>query len=271
MNIQHPNSPRLVQPLAQTLAWQDLRALSRWEVIRELCLPLPWLMLLWWGVAHDSLWALAGAFMLFLCCLRVVHDAYHGNVGLPVWADDVLMLIMAAVMVVPTHAVQVTHLRHHRYALQAEDTEACVALQPLWKVVLGGFFFPVRLVRDGWRYGQRKHRGWIIAESLLLLALISGALWGEGLWAQVLGGHLLLMGIGEGFTALFAVWLVHHHSHDHPLHARTLRRRWLSFLLYDMLYHVEHHLCPKVPTRHLATLAGRLDQTWDGEGLLRVV
>jgi len=33
-----------------------------------------------------------------------------------------------------------------------------------------------------------------------------------------------------------------------------------SFIAFDMFYHLEHHLYPKVPTCHLARLSTRLDQ-----------
>jgi fatty acid desaturase len=75
----------------------------------------------------------------------------------------------------------------------------------------------------------------------------------------VLRYHVVAMAIGQCLTAFFAVWTVHHDCDRSHFIARTLRSRWKNLLSYSMFFHVEHHLYPKVPTCHLATLAGRLD------------
>ena len=41
--------------------------------------------------------------------------------------------------------------------------------------------------------------------------------------------------------------------------ARTLRNRIKSVIAFDMFFHTEHHLYPRVPTCHLVELAERLD------------
>ena len=41
--------------------------------------------------------------------------------------------------------------------------------------------------------------------------------------------------------------------------ARTIRGRLKSLLTYNMFYHIEHHLFPKVPTRRMARMGRRLD------------
>jgi fatty acid desaturase len=42
--------------------------------------------------------------------------------------------------------------------------------------------------------------------------------------------------------------------------ARTLRNRLKSAVAFDMFFHVEQHLFPRVPTCRLPELARRLDQ-----------
>jgi fatty acid desaturase len=39
-----------------------------------------------------------------------------------------------------------------------------------------------------------------------------------------------------------------------------LRHRLKSAASFGMFYHLEHHLYPRVPTRHLPALAERLDR-----------
>jgi fatty acid desaturase len=68
------------------------------------------------------------------------------------------------------------------------------------------------------------------------------------------------MAVGQCLSAFFAVWTVHHECDGETRIARTLRNRLKSVIAFDMFYHLEHHLFPKVPTCHLATLAERLDR-----------
>ena len=76
-------------PRVRGVEWRDLVALSRWEIVRELCLPVPWLgaSLLLAGLAWSwpvlVLPALGCSFVFFLTGLRVVHNAHHYALGLP--------------------------------------------------------------------------------------------------------------------------------------------------------------------------------------------
>ena len=69
-------------PRVRAVEWRDLLSLTRWEVARELLLPLPWLALSGWAfhlsaTLHPAwaLLALGGTFLFFLTGLRVVHNA----------------------------------------------------------------------------------------------------------------------------------------------------------------------------------------------------
>ena len=68
------------------------------------------------------------------------------------------------------------------------------------------------------------------------------------------------MAAGHCLTAFFAVWTVHHHCDRTHYIARTLRGRIRNALTFNMFRHIEHHLFPAVPTRHLAALSIRLDE-----------
>lgn len=66
------------------------------------------------------------------------------------------------------------------------------------------------------------------------------------------------MALGQCLTAVFAVWITHHHTADTGLAGRS-QRGWIAGAAYLMLYHREHHLFPKVPVSRLPILARRLD------------
>ena len=109
----------------------------------------------------------------------------------------------------------------------------------------------------GFRLGRRRHRRWILAE------VAAGALWVFFVFAFsgsfALYYHVAVMEIGQCMTSFFAVWTVHHDCDRSHHIARTLRGRVKNKISFEMFFHLEHHLFPKVPTCHLPKLADRLD------------
>lgn len=254
----------------RSIEWRDLISLTPLEVACEPLLPLPWLAasLL---AASAGCWPLAAAcsFMLFLTALRVAHNAYHYALGLPRWATEWLMFLMSLLMQCSAHAVKVTHLRHHRHCMGADDVEAMSARMSGWRAILIGTWFQLRVHAKALEVGTAAERRWIVAE------LLANALWIAlvfGVWhVLALRYHLIAMSIGECLSAFFAVWTVHHGCEDGQPAARTLRSNWRSWLAYSMFYHLEHHLFPRVPTCHLGVLARRLDAAAPGYAWRRVL
>jgi len=238
---------------------RDLIRYKNWQIVHELCLPLPWLLLSLFS-SHLGWYLLSpiAAFYFFLTGLRVTHNAFHHALGLPRWATDVVMFVLSVLMMGSHHAIQTTHIRHHRHCLQDEDTEGQVARQTWWLTLLKGPAFPLMIHRAGWHYASPRQRRWIVAE-LATNALVLLLIW-VVFDSTALKVHVALMMIAYGLSAFFAVWTVHHdcgtRAHDN---SRTLRSRFKSLVCYNMFYHVEHHLFPNVPTRSLPELSRRLD------------
>jgi fatty acid desaturase len=115
--------------------------------------------------------------------------------------------------------------------------------------LLYGPVFLVRLHMRGFRLGRRRHRRWILAE------LAAGALWvflDFALWY-----HVAVMAVGQSMTSFFAVWTVHHDCDRSHQIARILRGKVKNRISFEMFFHLEHHLFPKVLTCHLPRLAER--------------
>jgi fatty acid desaturase len=242
----------------RSVAWKDLVSVSTWETVKELFLPVPWLVASWVLFAHGWLVpALFASFMFFLAGLRLVHNAYHYSVGLPRRWTEGVMAVLSVLMLGSMHAVQFHHLRHHRHCLDDEDVEAMSARLPWLGALLVGPWFPFLLHWKALQWAPRRQRCWIIAELLANLVWIAAVFF--LLDASWLCYHVLVMALGQCFTAFFAVWTVHHDCDRAYFIARTLRRRWLNLVTLNMFFHVEHHLFPKVPTCHLPRLAKRLD------------
>jgi fatty acid desaturase len=261
-------SPRR-DPRLGAVAWSDLLQLRGHEVARELTLSLPWLLASWasaaWGLYPLALLA---SFMFFLTGLRQVHNAYHYALGVPGAATESVMLVLSVLMLGSMHAVQVNHLRHHRYCLGEEDVEAMSARLPAWRALLLGPWFPLRLHWVALKVGSARQRRWIVVE------VCANAAWMALVFVvfdnRVLEYHVMVMALGQCLTAYFAVWTVHHDCSEAAFPARTIRNRWKARLTYAMFYHVEHHLYPRVPTCRLPVLAQRLDRVAPDLGVLKV-
>jgi len=245
-------------PRLRDVEWRDLCHLSRSDVINELLISVPWLVLSA-VLAYYELWflALGASFMFFLCGLRQVHNAYHYAVGISRRGHEWFMFFLSIIMLGSMHAVQYNHLRHHRHCMDEEDVEAVSARMKWWQALLFGPRFPWLLHKTALQHASKRIKRWVIFE------LVANVVW-VGLvffvWdVTFLKYHVIVMAVGQNMTAFFAVWTVHHDCDRHHYIARTLRQKAKTFFTYNMFYHLEHHLFPTVPTRRLDILAERLD------------
>lgn len=243
-------------PRIRGIAWRDLARLEPAERWRELLLPLPFLLLARAG-ARFGLTALVllGSAYFFLAGLRLVHDAFHSNLGLGRRATHALLLGLSGLMLGSMHAVRLTHLEHHRDCLGPGDVEGATSRRTAVGALAAGLAFPVALHHAAWRLGGPANRRWIALELSLTALCCCLAL------ADVVPGlrdHVALMLLAQAMTGFFAVWTVHHDVDAEQQLARTLRHRVKSAVALGMFFHLEHHLFPRVPTCHLPALADRL-------------
>ncbi len=253
----------LRDPRLEQVEWRDLCDLKGAEVFREVMIYTPWLVVslvfAHWGATWHAGWfvpALASSFMFFLCGLRQVHNAFHYAVGVAPKTHEWLMFILSPLMMSAMHAVQWNHLRHHRHCMDDDDFEAVSARMPGWKALVTGPRFPILLHTKALQLGKPRVRHWIYAELAAMVGMAAAAYFSGWVWLQY---HVIAMLVGQGFSAFFAVWTVHHDCDRSHFIARTLRNDVKSFVSYNMFYHVEHHLFPAVPTCHLPELSKRLD------------
>jgi fatty acid desaturase len=229
----------------------------------ELLLVTPWLALSFLSAdfANTTHWgfyifALGFSFVFFLTGLRVVHNAYHFTLGIPRFATHCVTFCLSVLLCWPLHAVQVNHLRHHRYCMSDKDTEAASAHMTAWQAILFGPVFPWILLWNGLRHGRVTQRIWIVSEVLAVLSFAIVAVFVLDVF--VLRYHVICMLLGECMTAFFAVWTVHHDCDRDSVFARTSTGKWKNRLTFNMFLHLEHHLFPAVPTCNLNRLAERL-------------
>jgi fatty acid desaturase len=245
-------------PRIRSVEYKDLLPVTPWEVVKELFLVVPWVTTsLVLAYFHFYLFALGFSFIFFLTGLRVVHNAYHYVIGVSRANTEWVMFILSVMMVSSMHALQLTHLHHHKHCMDDEDAEAVSARMKGWQAILFGPYFYYLIHRKGIELAKPRSKRWIQAEFAVVLTWVFLALFVLNL--PILKYHVMAMLIGQCLTAFFAVWTVHHDCDRSHYIARTLRNRMKSWISFVMFFHVEHHLYPKVPTCHLPELAKRLD------------
>lgn len=250
--MEHPLKDKL-----RKVKWHDLKTLTIPEIFIENTITLPWLMGSW-VLAYYGLYVLAvlASFMFFLTALRQSHNGFHHALGISKPWTHAILHINSLLMIASMHAVKFNHLRHHRFCLGEEDHEGKAAKLSMLKAFFYGPIHIYHIHRIGWREGGRKLRKRIVLD-VLFIALFIGLVW---IWdISYLKYHVVVMIVGESFSAFFAVWTVHHDLEEEHI-ARTQRKGWKNFLTYNMFYHLEHHLFPSVPTIKLPELARRIDK-----------
>ena len=243
-------------PSLASVEWQDLRQLSLSETVYNIFLSLPFLLLSWWS-AWQGWWllALVATFFFFTAALRQAHDCYHRTLGVGRVATELMLFFLSITMLCSTHAIRHTHLNHHRDPLGDSDVEGNWARLPWYQAILGGGLFSIAIQWFGLTHGSRRNRILVAFDLLLIFAVIAATFI---TMHPVLIYHVLVMILANTMVGFFAVWSVHHGC-DGVVYARSERHPLINLLTFNLLYHIEHHLFPAVPTNHLPILAKRLD------------
>jgi fatty acid desaturase len=237
--------------------WKDLKNLTVLELLIENNLTIPWLLISWL-FAYKEYYILALPFsaFFFLTGLRQVHNGFHNSLGTGRFLTWLSLYLNSILMVVSIHAVKFNHIRHHKFCLTENDYEGKSAAMSWYGAIIYGPVHMFLIHKVTLQLGNKKYAKNVIAE------LISAGIFLLTVFyfnISFLIYHIIVMIVGEFLMAFFAVWTVHHDTHESPEFARTQRKRWKNKITFSMFYHLEHHLFPAVPTIKLPELAKRID------------
>lgn len=246
------------QEILKKVEWKDLRKLTFKEMLIENNITVPW-FLLSMILAYFEYYLLALPFsaFFFLTALRQVHNGFHNALGTNRFLSWFTLYSNSILMMVSIHAVKFNHLRHHKYCLEEEDYEGKSAKMTWYGAILYGPIHTFLIHKVTLQLGNSTYKKNVLLE-LISIAIFASIVF----YFQIhfLIYHIIIMIIGEFLMAFFAVWTVHHDTHDNPNFARTQRTTWKNKLTFSMFYHLEHHLFPAVPTIKLPELAERIDK-----------
>jgi fatty acid desaturase len=243
--------------MAERVRWQDLARLTPRETAAELLLPLPWLLLAATLAASPVPWlAVIAVAPFFTAALRLAHDTFHRNLGLTRREGDLLLFALSLLLGGALHAIEYTHLRHHRDCLADGDVEGRMARYGFWAALARSPLYPLLIHTETLRRGSARQRRWVVRE-LVAVASLQALIGCSGNTAlQLLSIALIAANV---LVPMIGIWSVHRGCTRDGRAARSSRRRWLLRLSFNMLYHDEHHAYPAVPARCLPLLAARLD------------
>ncbi|WP_227428839.1 fatty acid desaturase family protein [Psychrobacter sp. I-STPA6b] len=255
------NQPAKTKPIIE---WQDLRQLSRMQVLKNILFPIPFLMLFWFCLAQNWwLMAFVLAFFSFSACFRLTHDCYHRSLGLSKTVTHTLLFILSGMMFCSTHAIHHTHLQHHRETLSDDDIEGTWARLPWYIALFAGVVFTIKVQWAGFAQSRPSQQRLVIIDLLILISLLVVAVI---TMHPILLAHIAIMLLGNTLVGFFGVWLLHHDLDEgfaenakKDMPARSERNWLINLLTFGQFYHNEHHLYPAVPTDNLHKLAQRLD------------
>lgn len=246
------------QEILNKVEWKDLKTLSLKEMLIENNLTIPWFVISI-SLAYFEYYLLALPFsgFFFLTGLRQVHNGFHNSLGTNRFLTWFTLFSNSILMMVSIHAVKFNHIRHHKYCLKEEDYEGKSARMSWYGAILYGPIHIFLIHKVTMQLGNTKYKRNVLLELISIAAFASIVFYFR---IDFLIYHIIVMIIGEFLMAFFAVWTVHHDTHEHPEIARTQREGWKNKITFSMFYHLEHHLFPAVPTIKLPDLARRIDK-----------
>jgi fatty acid desaturase len=245
------------QEILKKVDWKDLRNLTFQEMLIENNLTIPWFVASLTLAYYGYYWlALPFSGFFFLTALRQVHNGFHNSLGTNPFLTWLSLYINSVLLMVSIHAVKFNHIRHHKYCLTEQDYEGKSASMTWYGAILYGPIHTFLIHKVTFELGNKNYRLNVLLE-LTSIAIFAAIVFYFNIHFLIY--HIIIMVIGEFLMAFFAVWTVHHDTHDTPEFARTQRGDWKNKITFSMFYHLEHHLFPAVPTIKLPELARRID------------
>jgi len=208
----------------------------------------------WWFVAILATWLIYGS------ALTCVHHLIHSGLGLSPRARHFWLRYVGILVAESGHALQVTHLAHHRVGADLPDPEGYIEYTTWPRLPRAALAFRYRLMFAGLKMAPAPRRKRIIVEIAAHATLHLGSLALVPFtiipWVYLTLIHIASFGFavlaGKGPQTNWGRPVETPFVRVHTTLGRIL------FFSHDQ--HLEHHAAPKVPLPHLRRFRQCIDE-----------
>jgi beta-carotene hydroxylase len=223
--------------------------------------------------ASLRLWPLAVLMLMYLSFVTygsISHDLVHRTLGLPRRWNEFFLLAIELLAFRSAHAYRLVHLHHHARFPHDDDIEGAAAKMSFLRTLAERVIFQPRLMLWAIRSQPRRHPLVLaeIAAAMLLFVVCFAVI----PLTPVFAVYAVLMVMGAWVIPLVTSYVPHNPQGQTALsQTRRFRGRVASIIAMEHLYHLEHHLYPRVPHHNWWKLAKRLDPYFRSAGVPSVI
>ncbi len=219
--------------------------------------------------AYLNYWPIAVLALMYLSFCTygsISHDLVHRTLGLSKKTDDLFLSLIELLAVRSGHAYRHIHLYHHKRFPHDDDIEGAAAKMTLFETLVDGTTLQFRIYRRALQQAT-SDRAWIRLEGIACLCIVVAALLFIPITIIPII-YVVLMIMGSWIIPLITSYIPHDPSEEEPLYqTRLFRGTVASMIALEHLYHLEHHLYPRVPHHNWPRLAKRLDPFFQQVGI----
>lgn len=196
----------------------------------------------------------------------LVHQAYH----LPKTLNRSMLSLIELLCLRSGTAYRMAHLNHHRIFPSHGDVEGRAATFNWRDALIYGILFQPLIWRYAFQHANERQRRALLLEAFVISSILTIALALRNSYPELIL-YCIIIHIG-GWIIPFVTSYIPHRAEEKRELDQTRRFRGVvsSILTLEHLYHLEHHLYPRVPHQNWARLAKRLDDYLDREGAPRI-
>jgi beta-carotene hydroxylase len=221
--------------------------------------------------ASLRVWPLAVLALIYLSFATygsISHDLVHRTLGLRRRWNEFFLAVIELMAFRSGHAYRLAHLHHHARFPHEDDIEGAAAKMSLLRTLVEGTIFQPRIMI----WAAKRHPRPIVLIEIAMVVCLLALCFATIRATPIFAVYAVLMIMGSWVIPLITSYIPHNPAGRTALsQTRLFRGKVASIIAMEHLYHLEHHLYPRVPHHNWPTLARRLDPYFITAGVEPVV